>query len=142
MYISHKSHLDHNLTFGHLKLVLETFGAREGFAIEQLTLPAGMELPSGLYGPLVGDDPIPEDAVTRASRNGRPTLSRLIDKPTRPSSTATVIFGPDANGVTVLYTMYGGPAAPREPDDPSLSEEAERQEARDFWAVHALAKGS
>jgi hypothetical protein len=144
MYISHKSHLDHNLTFGVLQLILQKFGDREGFSIETLDLPEGVTLPSGLYGPAAGDAPVPEDAVTRQSRNGRPTLSRMVDRPTRPVKTAVVIMGPDAKGQTVLYTVYGGVPAPREPDDASLANasEAERQESRDFWAVHALAIGS
>jgi hypothetical protein len=144
VYISHKSHLDHNLTFGILKLLLEKFGENEGFSIQTFDLPEGVTLPSGLYGPAAGDPPVPEDVVTRASRNGRPTLSRMVDRPTRPVTTAVAIMGPDGKGQTVLYTVYGGVPAPREPDDPSLTQatEAERQESRDFWAVHALAIGS
>lgn len=144
MYISHKSHLDHNLTFGVLQLILEKFGEREGFAIETLQLPEGVTLPSGLYGPTAGDPAVPEEVVTRASRNGRPTLSRMVDRPMRPVTTAVVIMGPDSKGQTVLYTCYGGVPAPCEPDDPSLAKatEAERQESKDFWAVHALAIGS
>ena len=142
MYISNKSHLDHSLNEKHLMLLLKTFGDHEGFAIKELELPEGMELPSGLYGPAAGDDPVPEDSVSYASRNGRPTRSRLIDKPSRPSKTATVIMGPDSRGQTVLYTVYGGPPAPREPGDTSIATDEERKESDDFWAVHALVKNS
>lgn len=137
-----KSHLDHSLSFAHLQLLLEKFGEEEGFAIRQLELPAGMELPSGIYGPIVGDSPVTDDSVTTMVRGNRPNPSRMVKKPTRPSKTATVIYGPDAKGQTVLYTCYGGPAAPREPGDASLKTPEEIQESKDFWAVHALAIGS
>ena len=46
----------------------------------------------------------------------------------------TVIGGPDANGLTILYTAYGGPAAPREPWDPGSTSSA--REAQRFWSEH------
>jgi hypothetical protein len=39
----------------------------------------------------------------------------------------------------ILYTAFGGPAAPREPGDPSLDgNEAGLAESKAFWAEHAL----
>lgn len=137
MYISRESHLDHNLTFGHLKLILETFGTSEGFSIQTLELPPGLELPCGLHGPIMGDMPVSADEVVLGHRGNRTTVSRLVVRGTRPWSTATVIMGPDDRGQTVLYTVYGGPVAPREPDDAGLSE-IERLESQAFWADHAL----
>ena len=38
----------------------------------------------------------------------------------------------------ILYTVFGGPIAPKEPDDPTLTDE-QRPESIAFWAEHALA---
>jgi hypothetical protein len=38
----------------------------------------------------------------------------------------------------VLFTAYGGPAAPREPGDSSIASWEELTQSRRFWAQHAL----
>ena len=53
----------------------------------------------------------------------------------------TVVAGPDGEIPCRLYTCYGGPCAPREPGDTSLSDE-ERAESLAFWLQHALSSES
>lgn len=137
------SHVDHaGVTVKHLEFIQEKFGDRTSFFIEEVEFPQELSpLPCGLYGPACGDDPVPKNEVVVEKRPGRDWPSRLIDKPMRYSFRATVIAGP-AEGYDgiVLYTVYGGPAAPREPLDPAIKSEAERQDSERFWAQHALAR--
>jgi hypothetical protein len=89
----------------------------------------------------MGDEKIPEESVTYAPRGDRNYASRLIDKPKRPTRVITVIGGPYKGEPCVLYTVYGGPQAPREPGEfPENMSEDERSQAIKYWACHALAK--
>ncbi len=63
----------------------------------------------------------------------------MVARPNRPTRTLTVIAGPSDGKACVLYTSYGGPCAPREPGDPGIPNWEGVQEARAFWAEHALA---
>lgn len=94
--IKHRdSHVDHGLTEVQLRYLLERFAAHESFFIETLTLPRELgSVLCGLYGPLIGDSAIREDAVTYARRGDRAWSSRLIDLPARPQHEVTVIAGP------------------------------------------------
>ena len=135
------SHTDHNLTPAHMAWIEERFGDRQEFFLETVELPP--ELPAldcGLHGPLCGDAPVPEAEVTYRRRGDRPGKSRICDRPSRPTRLLTVIAGPDGDEPCVLYTAFGGPAAPREPFDPAVSlMPPENQEAcRAFWKEHAL----
>ena len=142
LIIAPASHLDHDLTPAHVAWLLAHLGDRSAFFVETVTLPDDLPpLPCGLYGPSMGDDPVPETAVLYALRKGRRCSSRLVDRPLRPTRLLTVIAGPSDEGPCVLYTSYGGPAAPREPGDTSLPDWAAVTEARTFWAAHALALG-
>lgn len=143
MFISKQSHVDHNLSGEVIAFILEQFGDREAFFIETVEIPD--EIPSlscGLYGPIMGDPEIIDDhlcyTVFYEQRGDRAGKSRMIDLPAQKSRLLTVIGGPDDDGVCVLYTAFGGPAAPREPWDESLSDD-ERAESEAFWSVHALA---
>ena len=147
------SHLDHALTLDHVRWVLKRFRDREAFFVETVALPA--ELPAllcALRGPAVGTAPVPDAEVIMEARNGRDWPSRLMRQGfeimKRPghvswaplySGTVTVIGGPAGELPCVLYTAYGGPCAPREPGDPSLTGEALEQ-AQAFWAEHALCR--
>jgi hypothetical protein len=139
MRITNDSHVDHNLSELHLQFILEAFGSREGFFIATLELPEHLApLPCGLYGPLMGDAPVGEDEVTYVRRGNRPGDSRMTHRQPRKVRQMTIICGPH-EGETIMFTAYGGPCAPREPWDESLST-AEREESVAFWKDHALAE--
>lgn len=141
MKIIDKSHTDHGLTERHLQYLQFAFKGRTSFFRETIYFPGELEqIPCALYGPAVGDDPIAEKKVTYERRGDRPNLSRMIDKKSRPTRQVTVIAGPHEGEPCVLYTAFGGPLAPKEPGDPSLTEEEQIKEAEEFWKQHALAK--
>ena len=103
-----------------------------------ITFPTAVEVPCGLYGPAAGDAPVPETEVRYEARNGRPVQSRLIARDFRPVREATVVGMLTEDGSTVLvFTCYGGAAAPREPGDSSLTPE-QKAVSTAWWAVHAL----
>jgi hypothetical protein len=132
------SHVDHGLTEAQLGYLLERFADREAFFIETITLPAGLgTVACGLYGPLAGDAAIREDEVTYARRGDRTWDSRLVDLPPRQQHAVTVIAGPHDGHACVLYTAFGGPAAPQEPGDPGCKDPAA---STAFWREHALAR--
>lgn len=140
MKITKDSHVDHALTEAHLAFILERFGARDdGFFIETIELPANLPpLPCGLHGPLMGDAQIGDEECTLEVRANRVGLSRVCTRAPRWVRKLTVIVGPH-EGETILYTAFGGPAAPREPFDPSLQGDA-LTESRLFWSQHALSR--
>lgn len=132
------SHLDHNLTPEHVKFVLGLDPSEHGdpsspvrvFAVE---MPEHLaDLPCGLHGPLMGDEPVPESEVTYAVRGERKGPSRLVARPVRPSRLLAVVAGPYDGHDWVLFTAYGGPVMPREPF------EDDSEETREVWSKHAL----
>jgi hypothetical protein len=136
------SHLDHNVPAEVVNYVLDRFKDKNGFFIETFDLPTYLPaLECGLYGPTMGDGYIPEEAVEYTPRGNRPYASRLIDRPKRPTQQCTVIGGPYKGEPCVLYTVFGGPATPKEPGDfPDDMPVDARDDAILFWARHALAK--
>ena len=136
-----ESHVDH-VHPSIVNYVLDRFKDRTGFFIETFELhPSFAPLECGLYGPAMGDGYIPEDVVTYQPRGDRKYASRLVDMPKRETRTCTVVAGPYKGEECVLYTVYGGPPAPKEPGDfPENMSEADRSAALLFWARHALAK--
>ena len=139
MKITPASRLDHALTPAHVAWLTEHFADRDAFFLETVELPPELpDLPCGLHGPLVGDPPVPESEVTYARRGERLGASRLCARPCRPSRLLTVIGGPDEGEPCVLYTAFGGPAAPKEPFDVGEADDATREASRVFWAGHAL----
>ncbi len=140
MQITPESHLDHGLNKEHIAWLLEKFADRSAFFLETITLPDHLpEVECGLYGPLCGDEPVVEADVKYAIRGARKCASRLVARPLRKTRTLTVIAGPHGDMPCVLYTSYGGPAAPREPGDLGIADWKGIEEARAFWATHALA---
>ena len=94
--------------------------------------------PDAVEGPAMGDVSIMEHEVTYQARSGREYVSRCIDRPALPTRKLTVVAGPSDDGQPcVLYTAYGGAAAPREVADPNLTD-AERAAAVEFWSQHAI----
>ena len=136
--LSPASHLDHGLSPAHVKFLLERYADKDAFFLETLELPAELaSLTCGLYGPLMGDAPVPEERVVYARRGIRAYNSRVTTGVMRGTRLVTVIAGPHEGKPCVLYTAYGGPLAPREPTDPELPV-AQLPEAKAFWAEHAL----
>lgn len=96
-------------------------------------------VPSGLYGPKAFDAPIEEEQVFYECRGNRQTMSRLIDLPHRPTHNVTLIAGPYGDEPLALYTIHGGPIAPKEPETLTEQDSVEdRIESLEFWRVHAL----
>lgn len=140
MIITKDSHLDHGLSAAHIALILQRFGDVNTFTLTTIDIPDDLPpVPCALFGPIMGDDPIPEAEVTYEKRGNRAGESRMwkhsLDRKVHKLS---VIIG-EHEGQIILFTAFGGPVAPREPWDPSLSDK-ERAESEAFWKVHALAK--
>lgn len=145
--ITSESHVDHGMSIEQLCFALGrlTDEVDLDFAPHTATRVVAVELPDhlgtltcALYGPVMGDPPV--TAAFMRQRPGRSGESRMIDAPLRDTRTATIIVGPH-NGRLVLYTAFGGPVAPREPWDPSLTAEG-KAESEAFWREHALATGA
>jgi hypothetical protein len=138
MKINGESHLDHSLCTSHIAWLLQRYGDRADFFIETIELPAELpDLLCDLHGPLMGDDPVAEFVVHYAKRGDRPGRSRVVFRDPRLTRLITVIGGPHDDDPCVLYTAFGGPAAPREPFDPTL-DDAGYAESMAFWRDHAL----
>jgi hypothetical protein len=132
------SHVDHGLTEAQLQYLLDRFADRESFFLETVELPEDLgTVPCGLWGPIMGDPPVGDDMVVRERRGTRPYSSRMVDRGTRPTRQVTVIAGPHDGQPCVLYTAFGGPQAPQEPDDPGCKDP---DASTTFWRDHALAK--
>ena len=148
-----QSHVDHGISESIMYHCLSTFNAYvalaqdppnklQGGPVYKLTtrLPDHLGfVPSGLYGPKVFDPPVEEEQVFYQFRGNRQTMSRMVDLPHRPTRDVTIIAGPFGDEPLALYTIHGGPLAPKEPA--TLTEhdsDADRQESIEFWAVHAL----
>lgn len=131
-------HADHGVSDRHIKELALYSVPRSGFFLKTVRLPMGFDdLMTGLYGPVMGDPPVREDQVEYRVRNNRKGESRVVARPHRRTRLMTMIGIRDEKGVT-FFTIYGGPAAPREPWDPSMND-AERAESVEFWSKHALA---
>lgn len=127
-------HADHNIP----RLAVAWAVAQmqgEGVQVGTFRTP-GKNHPCGLHGPAMGDAPIPEAEVILRQRTEDRPPSRLVKRPLRFVPEFTVVALIKGESRTV-FTVYGGPEAPREPGDPSMSPEQEA-EARAFWAQHAL----
>jgi len=134
--LNETTHLDHGLSQEILDWLVNQYSERNCFFIETISLPKELgTLPCGLHGPIMGDAPVPEDEVHYADRNGRGWTSRLVDRPSRDVSTLTVIGGPHAGHLCILYTAYGGPEAPQESGDPDCRDP---KASKAFWDLHAL----
>lgn len=132
-------HKDHGLKDEHVqKAEAAIRDLPEG--VHVVTLRVDEPLESALYGPKAGDAPVAEGEVVRVKRGDRPEPSRMVRRGTRPSNEMTVVGNKNADGSVEIYTAYGGPEAPREPWDTSLTPE-ERAESEAFWREHALATG-
>ena len=131
-------HADHGIGDDQLKYIVDQLREKvaEGFFIQQIQL--SDQVPCGLYGPEMGDPPVGDDEVEMVSRSAdRPWKDRMIDKPMRPVDYVQAI-GTKAGDELTIYTIYGGPLAPQNPDDP---DNHDAEGAKKFWSEHALSKG-
>lgn len=132
------SHVDHGLTPAQVAHILERFADRQAFFIE--TFEFSVELgtvPCALWGPAMGDAPVCPDHVHLEQRGSRSWRSRMVGYPSRQTRTVTVIAGPHDGDPCILFTAFGGPASPQEPDDPDCKDV---EASRAYWAEHALAR--
>lgn len=127
----------HGLPSEIIAYVLERFADREGFFRETIELPESLPMLScGLFGPAMGEGTV--TLATYTVRGKRSYASRVTSRTPRPTRLLTVIAGPHDGRACVLYTVHGGPIAPREPGDPAIASWEELVKAREFWAEHAL----
>ena len=133
-------HADHGIPHFTVLQVIQALNPPEGFFLRTVDLPDGApDAMNALYGPRSGDEPVAEADVFYAQRSEDRPPSRMIDLPKRPTRKVTVIGMAEPDGV-VVYTIYGGPSAEREPGDPSIANDPELvKAAKAFWAKHALA---
>ena len=135
-------HSDHGITPDQMSHIQATLSPDNGFFIARVEIPAELgTVPCGIHGPAMGDEPVPESEVTYETRfsaeDPRTWKSRLVGRPFRPVDYVQVIGTREGTKFT-LYTVYGGPLAPQNPDDPTC---AEPEVAREFWSAHALSRG-
>ena len=134
-------HADHGISQGQLKYIVEQLknSTKDGFFIQEVKLPAELgSVPCGIYGPVMGDPPVTDAEVTMESRGlDRTWKDRMINKPTRPVDYVQAIGARDGDQFT-LYTIYGGPLAPQNPDDPG---NRDKEGSQKFWSEHALSSG-
>jgi hypothetical protein len=132
-------HADHGLSEAEISVVKEVARWAKGFFIRVIEIDQESKLTSALRGPSVGDEPITDDhpLVYYAVRGDRPQPSKMYNEVGR-KATHIVVIGMGGQSVFTAYGTEKGIVAPREPWDPSLSDE-ERKASEAFWAVHALA---
>ena len=134
------SHFDHGLSSAQVDYLLATLADHRTGGVFVTTVELPVELgtvPCGLYGPTMGDPPVSDVEATLEVRGTRAWKSRLIDRPMRPTRSVTVVAGPHDGEPCIVYTMFGGPQAPQEPDDPGCKDV---EGSRAFWRDHALAR--
>ena len=130
-------HADHGITPAQQAHINQQVESNEGFFIQQVSIPADLgTVPCGLYGPVMGDEPVRDTAVTMETRGDRPYADRMIDQPMRQVDYVQVIGIKDGDKLS-LFTVYGGALAPQHPEDPTNKDV---EASNKFWSEHALAK--
>jgi len=138
MAIAKVFHADHGVSNEMLQWAVDEIKPT-GFFLKTLTLPDQFpDLMNALYGPSSGDEPVSDSAIHMKKRTEDRPESRMVKLPKRATRLLTVIGMAGEDGVTI-FTAYGGPAAEREPNDPTLKSDEEKAAASSFWAGHALA---
>lgn len=137
------SHLDHNIPDDLLREALAAVererGEDLGAGVVIHTVTVSREVTCQLVGPLVGRNPVPEHLALYVKRGERAYHSRCVVLPPSKTRKVSVIVGPHEDETTVLFTAFGGPPTPKEPEDPAIQSDEERRASRAFWAEHALA---
>jgi len=130
-------HADHGITPEQMEWIQNVLvrEAPEGFFIKQVQIPAELgTVRNAMYGPASGDAPVAESQVSYRPRGDRPWSDRVVNWPTRPVGYVQAI-GVREGDAFKLFTVYGGPLAPQNPDDPSCRDVPG---AKKFWSQHAL----
>jgi len=142
--VLHKDHGISDAQFDHIfQAISAKRRARSRFLLVKVTIPAELgSVPCGLHGPAMGDDPISDSEVEYLVRGNdddpRTWADRMCSRPTRPVNYVQAIgMVSKAGDACTLFTVYGGPLSPQNPDDPNNNDP---QAAREFWAQHALSK--
>lgn len=132
-------HQDHGVTLDQMDWVqscLEAMNLYIGFFIREIPLPPSLgTVPCGLHGPIMEDAPIDDEQIVYWQRGDRPYVDRCIDRPVREVSYVQAIGVMREDGSCLLYTVYGGPLAPMNPEDQGCPD---REASLAFWADHAL----
>ena len=133
-------HADHGITPEQMEWIKSQIVAANPstFFIQEIQIPAELgTVRNAMYGPAAGDPPVPESAVSYRPRGDRPWSDRVVKWPTRPVNYVQAIGTPDRDDPNkiVLFTVYGGPLAPQNPDDPGCRDVPA---AKKFWSQHAL----
>lgn len=132
-------HQDHGVSFAQLAHVcaeLEKGVATPGPFILRIELPASLgTVPCGLFGPVMGDAPVEDEDVVFWTRGSRPYADRCVDLPVRRVAFVYAIGELDKSGFCAIETIFGGPLAPMNSEDPDC---LDVEGSKRFWAVHAL----
>lgn len=132
-------HQDHDVSpdqLAHVCATLERSLVKSGPFILRIELPPSLgQVPCGLHGPIMGDAPVEDEDIVFWKRGGRRYVDRCVDRPVRMVSYVQAIGELDERGFCSIATIFGGPLAPMNPDDPKCSD-VEASEL--FWASHAL----
>ncbi len=143
------SHLDHGITVAQVEYAIEAAERAieeqglAGICIQTVELPERYgTVPCGLYGPVVGDEPVEDAEVRLEARGDREGLSRLVTWPPRQVRTLSIIAGPHEDKPWVVFTVFGGPVAPRESFNVPEEDTEALAESEAFWAEHALTEES
>jgi hypothetical protein len=84
-----------------------------------------------------------DEEIFYAQRKGRRTLSKFVKgKEPIDSSSITFVLAKSTTQRYKILTAYIGYNSEREPDDPSISNEEEFNQCKQFWNNHALVEGS
>ena len=143
--ISRPHYEAHGIHDDHLNYLTSHADVQNGMGPVTLPVPGHLpQLKSAVVGPSEGDPPVTQDTpgVHTANRGDGRVDSRMIHGEHRATDkiTGVVIPDPTREGRKWLVTAYGGPAAPREVDDPSHTPES-KKESVGFWKDHALLTG-
>jgi hypothetical protein len=133
-------HADHGITEAQMSFIkTELAEQADGFFIRQITLPMALgTVPCALYGPAMGDPAVADCQVTLECRGDRAWADKmLLGWPMRSVDYVQCIGIREGDSFT-LFTVYGGPLAPQNPEDPTNKQP---EAAREFWAEHGLATG-
>lgn len=131
----------HSITSEHINWLSQQPEVMAAKGPVTLILPEHLpELPNSLIGPASGHGPVGNDhpEVYRGKRGERNYDSKMLRGKNQTTRMITAIVRPHKEtGRPFLITAFGGPLAPKEPDDPTLRDE-EREESKRFWSEHAL----